>query len=126
MFDASSYSFSVVVQLTGLSPISDALVGRVCWTNPTVISHLCDLLSGNDAVRNAHLHNWIITAKQAIKTQWREVKCIERSVFSKKSFFYCQDQELKPPHSDDSSLKLQENETSTVTKSEDKTPVDHY
>jgi len=68
MFGASSYSFSAAVQLTGLSSISDALVGRVCWTNLTVISHLCDLLDGNDAVRNAYLHNWTITAKQAIKT----------------------------------------------------------
>jgi len=126
MFGALSYSFSAAVQLTGLSSISDTLVGRVCWTNPTVISHLCDLLSGNDVVRNAYLHNWTITAKQAIKTQWRKVKCIKRSVFSKKSFFYCQDQKLKPPHSDNSSLKLQENETSTITKSEGKRSVDHY
>ncbi len=126
MFDALSYSFSAAVQLTDLRPISDALVDRVCWTNFIIISHLCDLLSGNNAVRNVYLHNWTITAKQAIKTQWRKVKRIKCSVFSKKFFFYCQDQKLKPPHSDNSSLKLQENETSTVTKSEDKRPVDHY
>jgi len=126
MFGASPYSFSVVVQLTGLSPISDTLVDCVCWTNPIIISHLCDLLSGNNAVRNAYLCNWTITAKWAIKTQWRKVKHIERSVFDKKFFFYCWDQKLKPFHSDNSSLKLQENETSIITKSEGKRPVDHY
>jgi len=91
MFDASSYSFSAVIQLTGLRSISDTLVDCVCWTNLIIISHLCDLLSDNDAVRNAYLHNWTITAKQAIKTQWRKVKCIKCSVFSKKFFFYCWD-----------------------------------
>jgi len=126
MFDASPYSFSAVIQLTGLSPISDALIDHVHWTNLIVISHLCDLLSGNDAVKNAYLCNWTITAKQAIKTQWREVKCIECSVFSKKFFFYCQDQKLKPSHSDDLSSELQENEISTVTESEGERPVDHY
>ncbi len=126
MFDASSYSFSAVIQLTGLSPISDTLIDRVCWTNLIIISHLCDLLNGNNTVRNAYLHNWIITAKWAIKTQWREVKCIEHSVFSKKFFFYCQDQKLKPSYSDDSSSELQEDETSTVTESEGERSVNHY
>ncbi len=126
MFDASPYSFSAAVQLTGLSSIFDALIGCVCWTNPTIISHLCDLLSDNDTVRNAYLCNWTVTAKWAIKTQWRKVKRIKRSVFSKKFFFYCQDQKLKSSHSDNSSSKLQEDEISTVTKSEDKRPVDHY
>jgi len=91
MFDVLSYLFSAAVQLTDLSSISDTLIDHVCWTNPTVISHLCDLLSDNDVVRNAYLHNWIITAKWAIKTQWRKVKCMKHSVFSKKFFFYCWD-----------------------------------
>jgi len=69
MFDASFYSFSAAVQLTDLSSISDALIDHVCWTNLTVISHLHDLLNDNNVVRNAYLHNWTITAKQAIKTQ---------------------------------------------------------
>ena len=126
MFDASSYSFSAVIQLTGLSSISDALIDHVCWTNLIIISHLCDLLNGNDTVRNAYLCNWTITAKQAIKTQWRKVKRIERSVFSKKSFFYCWDQKLKPPHSGNLSLKLQEDEISIMTKSKGERSVDHY
>ncbi len=91
MFDVLSYSFSAVIQLTDLSSISDTLIDHVCWTNLIIISHLCDLLNGNNVVRNAYLRNWTITAKQAIKTQWRKVKCIERSIFSKKFFFYCQD-----------------------------------
>jgi len=126
MFGTPSYSFSVAVQLTGLGPISDALVGRVCWTNPTVISHLRDLLSGNDAVRNAYLHNWTIMARQAIKAQWKEVERIERSVFCEKSYFYCRGQKMTPPHPDDPSLKLQDDETSIVASSEGKRPADHY
>ncbi len=90
------------------------------------MSHLRDLLSDNDAVRNAYLCNWTITARQAIKTQWKEVERIECSVFCKKSYFYCHDQKLTPSHSDDLSLKLQENEISTVTKSKDERSVDHY
>jgi len=126
MFDASSYSFSAVVQLTDLSSISDALIDCVHWTNPIIISHLCDLLSSNDIVRNAYLCNWTITAKWAIKTQWRKVKCIKRSVFSKKSYFYCHNQKLTPSHSDNSSLKLQNDKISIITSSEDKRSTNHY
>jgi len=58
MFSMSSYLFSAVMQLTGLRSIFDALVGCVCWINLIVTSHLRDLLNGNNAVRNAYLHNW--------------------------------------------------------------------
>jgi hypothetical protein len=67
MFDAFSYSFSAAVQLTDLSSISDTLLDHVCWINLIVMSHLCDLLNDNNAVRNAYLHNWIIMTRQAIK-----------------------------------------------------------
>jgi hypothetical protein len=36
-----------------------------------------------------------------------------------KSYFYCHNQKLTPSHSDDFSLKLQENKISTVQESED-------
>ncbi len=126
MFDAFSYSFSVTVQLIDLSSISDTLVDHVCWINLIVMSHLCDLLNDNNAVRNAYLHNWTIMTRWAIKAQWKEVERIECSVFCKKSYFYCHNQKLTPSHSDNFSLKLQENKISTVTESEDKRSVNHY
>jgi hypothetical protein len=86
MFDASSYLFSVTVQLTDLSSISDALIDCLLNKPHHYISSVWSV-SGNDTVRNAYLCNWTITAKQAIKTQWRKVKRIERSVFSKSSSF---------------------------------------
>ena len=106
MFDAFSYLFLVAVQLTDLSSISDTLLDHVCWINLIVTSHLCDLLSDNDAVRNAYLHNWIIMTRQAIKAQWKEVKRIECSVFCKKSYFYCCNQKLTPSCSDNLSSEL--------------------
>jgi len=126
MFDTPSYSVSAAVQLINLSSISDALLDCVHWINLIVMSHLHDLLSDNNAVRNAYLHNWTITARWAIKAQWKEVKRIERSVFCKNSYFYCHNQKLTPSHSDNSSLKLQENEISTVTESKDERSVNHY
>jgi hypothetical protein len=89
------------------------------------MSHLRDLLNDNNAVRNAYLHNWITTVRQAIKSQWKEVEQIERSVFAKVILLLSQ-QKLTPSHSDDSSLKLQDDETSIVTSSEGKRLTDHY
>jgi hypothetical protein len=45
------------------------------------------------------------------ESETHRAQCLQQ-----KFFFYCQDQKLKPSHSDNSSLKLQENETSIVTK----------
>ena len=106
MFSVSSYSFSAVMQLTDLRSISDVLIDCVCWINLIVMSHLCDLLSDNDAVRNAYLCNWTIITRQAIKAQWKEVKRIECSVFCKKSYFYCCNQKLTPSCSDNLSSEL--------------------
>jgi hypothetical protein len=58
-----SYSFSAAVQLIDLSSISDMLLDHVHWINLIVMSHLHDLLSDNNAVRNAYLCNWTITDK---------------------------------------------------------------
>jgi hypothetical protein len=125
MFDALSYSFSAAVQLIDLSSISDTLLDHVRWINLIVMSHLRDLLNDNNAVRNAYLCNWTITARQAIKTQWKEVERIECSVFAKVILYCCK------PETDTFSfrwlsLKLQENKTSTVTESKGKRSVNHY
>lgn len=46
-----SYPFSATVQVNGLGPISDALVGRLRWTNPVVMRDLAILFGEDDNLR---------------------------------------------------------------------------
>ena len=52
LFDASSYPFSAVIQVTELRSISDALVDWLCWTNSVVIWDLQILLDENDNLQS--------------------------------------------------------------------------
>ena len=89
LFEAPPYLFLAAVQVTGLGPISDALVGRLWWNNSTVLQDLALLFGSNNNVQNNYIKIWQGEARQIIREKWVQVEYLERVAFQEKSFFYC-------------------------------------
>ncbi|KAJ5179718.1 hypothetical protein N7492_002928 [Penicillium capsulatum] len=79
--------FPAAVQLTGLGPISDALVGRSRWDVHSVIGDL-NMLFGTDRVSATHLlKDWRQRAKQRFVDSFKMVISAEMAAFGEDSFF---------------------------------------
>jgi hypothetical protein len=75
------------VQLDGLGSISDALVCRKSWDDPTVLAERDLLLQGNVSQVREYVDNWRKNAAQAIKRQRVLVRQEEQRAFGDRSFF---------------------------------------
>lgn len=51
-----SYPIPAAVQVVGLGPISDALVGRIRWDNPLVLIDAAEVLRSTRAARQRFKH----------------------------------------------------------------------
>ncbi|EAS32718.2 uncharacterized protein CIMG_03742 [Coccidioides immitis RS] len=58
------YRFPTAIQLQGLEAISDALVGRVRWDNPTVIEELDILFGPHEKKAQQFISDWRLKATQ--------------------------------------------------------------
>ncbi len=126
MFGAPPYPFPAATHLSGLGPISDALVGRLRWGNTTVKEALRGLLGTHDEPRNAMLKSWNAHVVTLIRKKWIVVEKLERQYYGTKSYFHCRDHRLLRPPPDDPPPELQDDETGLVAGSEGARPVDHY
>lgn len=82
------YAFPAAVQLTGLGPISDALVGRIRHDNATVVSLKQRLLTGGSAFRDTYLNSWRHKAVRAVVDAFEECRAAEKTCFGENSYFY--------------------------------------
>ena len=82
-------AFPGAVALTGLGSVSDALVCRVKFSNPSVMADKKILLKGSDADRDAYLGAWREKAVEQVVRAWALVKEFEEAAFGDKSYFRC-------------------------------------
>ncbi len=101
LFGQPPYAFPAAVPVTGLGPISDALVGRIRWDNPLVLQDLELLLGPLEQPRNQYIQEWIWKARVEIRLKMRIVEETERARFGDKSFFGCRDRRARAPTPDD-------------------------
>ena len=83
-------SFIANVQLDGLGPISDALVGRRRWNDPEVHFLVFDLLFNTGATTKkleGYLISWREQAVARVKDKWNIVVRMEQYAWGGKSFF---------------------------------------
>ena len=130
-FSAPPYAFPAAVQVTGLGAVSDALVGRVRWTNPAVINDMSIILGRDNVAREQFIAEWEVEARVEIRRCMEMVEGAERLVFREKSFFYLRERGRAAPLADDPGpLSDVEREvvSATVARavSEQPSPADHY
>jgi hypothetical protein len=77
------------VALTGLGPVSDALVCRVRYSHPTVIADKMLLLRGSNRERDAYISAWRKKAVEQVERSWELVQKYEEAAFGEKSYFRC-------------------------------------
>ncbi|PYI34400.1 hypothetical protein BP00DRAFT_336966 [Aspergillus indologenus CBS 114.80] len=75
------YTFPATLQLTGLGAISDALVGRVKWTNPAVLLELNELVLPTGDINAEWLKQWRKRAAETAIAMIKRSLTIEEAVF---------------------------------------------
>ena len=86
-YGAIPYAFPAGTQLTGLGEISDALVGRIKWTDPNVQMVRTILLGGNMERSREYIQWWRQLAAKKIRTCLETMERAERAAFQDKSFY---------------------------------------
>ena len=91
------YAFPPAPQVIGLGPISDALVGRLKWTNPAVASKVRIMLGTNKELIQEKLTHQrkLILARTA--DAFHSLVDAEKECFGNTSFFYTRKQSLPRP-----------------------------
>ena len=90
MFSSVPYAFPASVPLAGLGPISDALIGRVRWDNPSVLKALATLFDQERC--EDYLKQWERQAARCLKEAFTTVVSAEKNCFGVKSYFVNRDQ----------------------------------
>lgn len=94
-YEGLPYKFPPTVQLCGLGPLSDALMGRRGWDDPEVLSER-DLVLAPDADRmHDYLREWRQRAANAMVKTFQASKAEEKRAYGEKSFFYRADLSLR-------------------------------
>ena len=88
----------------GLGRISDALVGRVRWSNPAMLADVELLFGKDDNFRQNYIDVWRKRVTQAIICAMEAVEVAERRAFGDRSFFYCREHDIEAPPADDPPL----------------------
>ncbi|KMU74204.1 hypothetical protein CISG_10321 [Coccidioides immitis RMSCC 3703] len=90
------YRFPTAIQLQGLEVISDALVGRVRWDNPTVIEELDILFGPHEKKAQQFISDWRLKATQiALDTIVKSYQIEKRAFVSAVAFAQAINKELK-------------------------------
>jgi hypothetical protein len=94
MFGNVPYVFPAALQVTGLGPISDALVGRTRWDDPRVATEASILLGADAIGRQLLLEDWEGKAAKMLKENMAFTRRHERKVYGEKSFYWRREQGL--------------------------------
>lgn len=86
MYGAIPYKFPAGVQLDGLGPISDALVGRMRWNDPEVQYEVRQLLKMDAGHIQEYLEAWRKNATQRFVAAWKKEQELEKFYFSDRAW----------------------------------------
>ena len=92
MFGAVPYAFPAASQICGLGAISDALVGRVRWDNPSVMFEQQILLGADDSARDKFINDWEARATKVMFDAYKAMATAEEAAYKDKSYFKCRRQ----------------------------------
>ena len=92
MFGAVPYAFPAASQICGLGAISDTLVGRVRWDNPSVIFKQQILLRADDSARDKFIKDWEARATKVMFDIYKAMATAEEAVYKNKLYFKCRRQ----------------------------------
>jgi hypothetical protein len=88
VFAVNPYTFPGTAQLTGLGAISDALLGRIKWTEWSVFVELEVLFGEDQAAAHQWISEWRKRATRQFVQAFRAVISAEKAAYGQKSFFY--------------------------------------
>ncbi|RDW91144.1 hypothetical protein BP5796_02309 [Coleophoma crateriformis] len=80
--------FPPAVELSGLGPISDALLGKMAWHSPAVEEQKRLLLTGSAKEVRALYKDWRSRAKAELTRCWKMVQAREKKFYGNKSYFH--------------------------------------
>jgi hypothetical protein len=87
-YGAPPYRFPAAVEVTGLGPLSDALVCRRRWDSHFVLRDRDIMLRGDRAQAEAYVAAWREKAEAAAIEAFELFKSQEKQAFGEKSYFY--------------------------------------
>jgi hypothetical protein len=87
-YGAIPYKFPAAVEITGLGPLSDALVCRRRWDSAQVLRDYRTLLCGDRALASRYVEDWRRRAVAAAVDAFAVVREAEKRVFGEKSYFF--------------------------------------
>lgn len=88
--EAAPYRFPAITELSHLSPVSDALVGRCRWDSPAVETNKRLILGSNTNDLQSWLTTWRENATMKVIEAFQIVKAYEQSAFGEKFFLLSQ------------------------------------
>lgn len=86
-YGAIPYRFPAATEISGLGPLSDALVCRRRWDSPLVMRDRDILLCGDAGQRHAYLRAWRQRAVEVAVEAFEIIRQVEEEVFQDKSYF---------------------------------------
>ena len=86
-YGAIPYRFPAATEISGLGPLSDALVCRRRWDSPLVMRDREILLCGDASQRHAYLRAWRQRAVEVAIEAFEIIRQVEEEVFQDKSYF---------------------------------------
>jgi hypothetical protein len=96
MYGAIPYRFPGTVVLTGLGPLSDALVGRRRWDDPAVLRERDIVLGPDRKAANQFILNWRKQAVRLVTQNMQDIIFAEQKAYEWRSYFYCKANEILP------------------------------
>ena len=95
------FRFPATTEVTGVSAISDAIVGRRQWSSPAVQREVSVLFGTNDTARNTLMYESRLRAMAAAKQALADSQAAERLHYGKKSYYYCKERGISSVPDDD-------------------------
>ena len=109
MYGKIPFRFPATATLDGLSPISDALVGRKRWTDPEVVLEVHTLLfteRRNDEHIKKYLSDWRARAAARVKKLFETTIALEKVSFKdSRSYFRSKDAKSTRPPPDEANVE---------------------
>ena len=81
------WRFPGSVELTGISALSDTLVGHQRWSSPAVLAERDIILGSNQAMFDSYIAAWRAKAITLFQEVWSQVQKVEATAFGLKSYF---------------------------------------
>ncbi|KAJ5986731.1 hypothetical protein N7451_011096 [Penicillium sp. IBT 35674x] len=88
VFAVNPYTFPGTAQLTGLGALSDALLGRIKWTEWSVFVELEILFGEDQAAAHRWIQEWRKRASRQFIRAFHAIISAEKAAYGERSFFY--------------------------------------